>query len=163
MRKSWRNDGLGYIHVFFTKTLLMWSLAHENTIVLLHLCNLSSFKTRKWWVWTASSTSVIWCKCTGQSSAALFFPQLPHQCWALPVGLTVLSHHPSSTSLPLVELQHFLREWSQEVRSVHRERADVQHRQISRKLLEQSAAAGVPHLRRERRNIRQLSALQMKQ
>lgn len=51
-----------------------------------------------------------------------------------------------SSSLPPIELQHLLSERGQEVLAVHCERADVQHREVGRKLLQQRAAACIPHL-----------------
>lgn len=53
----------------------------------------------------------------------------------------------SSCSLPPVQLQHLLGERGQEVIAVDCKRADVQHGEVSWKLLEQRAAACVPHLR----------------
>lgn len=52
-------------------------------------------------------------------------------------------------SLPPVELQHLLGERGQEVLAIHRERADVQHREVGRKLLEKRTAASVPNLKKE--------------
>lgn len=50
-------------------------------------------------------------------------------------------------SLPPVELQHLLGQRGQEVLTVNRERTDVQHGEVGRELLQQGAAACVPHLR----------------
>lgn len=51
-------------------------------------------------------------------------------------------------SLPVVELQHLLSKRGQKVLAVDSKRTDVQNRKVSWKLLEQRAAACIPHLRR---------------
>ena len=58
-------------------------------------------------------------------------------------------NHPGQSiipSLPFVNLQHLLCERGEVVTSVHHQGADVQHRQISRQLLDQSTGPSVPHL-----------------
>lgn len=100
-----------------------------------------------------------WCKhicktgCTISTLIILSRYKNPALLVSLPVTRSVL--HLSPSSLPPVQLQHLFCERCQEVIAVHSQRSDVQHREVSWKLLEQRPTTCIPHLpRRTRRGRR---------